>query len=57
MNINPTIYPRSLEQKIGFDGVRRLICENCKSTLGIELVKNMQFSTDFDFIKIALVAH
>jgi DNA mismatch repair protein MutS2 len=54
MNINPTIYPRSLEQKIGFDGVRRLICENCKSTLGIELVKNMQFSTDFDFIKMHL---
>lgn len=54
MTINPTIYPSSIEQKIGFDGVRSLIKENCKSTLGADLVKAMKFSTDFEEIKTHL---
>jgi DNA mismatch repair protein MutS2 len=50
MNITPILYPRTLEHKIGFDSVRRLISENCKSSLGVALVENMQFSTDFELV-------
>jgi DNA mismatch repair protein MutS2 len=54
MNLTPTIYPGSLEHKIGFDGVRRLISENCKSSLGAALVADMKFSTDFSLVSTLL---
>ena len=40
------IYPKSFEQKIGFDEIRRLLGEMCLSTLGKEKVDEMTFSDD-----------
>ena len=40
------IYPKNFEQKIGFDEIRRLLREQCLSTLGKEKVDEMAFSDD-----------
>ena len=44
------IYPKSFEQKIGFDEIRRLLRERCLSTLGKEMVDQMSMSTRADSI-------
>ena len=44
------IYPKSFEQKIGFDEIRRLLRERCLSTLGKEMVDQMSMSTHADSI-------
>lgn len=43
-------YPQNFEEKIGFDKIRGLICDQCLSTLGSERVAGMQFQTSFDTI-------
>jgi len=42
------LYPKNYEFKIGFDKIRELIKSNCISSLGISLVEQLTFLTDFD---------
>ncbi len=44
------LYPQHFEQKIDFTTVRQLLRDKCISTLGIELVDNIQFSSNFSEI-------
>ncbi len=44
------IYPKNFESKIGFDEIRRLLKEQCLSTLGKEKVDNMAFSDEADIV-------
>jgi DNA mismatch repair protein MutS2 len=48
--VNKMIYPDSFEEKIGFDQIRQLIEAGCSSSLGIEKVKEMAFSTNYESI-------
>lgn len=48
------IYPQNFEQKTGFDKIRRLIAEQCLSSLGRERVEEMSFSSDYRFISALL---
>lgn len=50
------IYPENFESKIGFDRIRNLLREKCLSSLGIEKVDNISFSTDFEEISEKLSA-
>ena len=50
------IYPENFETKIGFDRIRRLLSEKCLSPMGLEMVENIQFLYDFDFISHKLSA-
>ena len=45
------IYPESLENKIGFDGVRNMIASHCSNELGEIKCREMAFSSDFNSIK------
>ena len=42
------IYPKNYEAKVGFDEIRRLLKEQCLSTLGKEKVDEIIFSADAD---------
>ncbi|WP_053404077.1 endonuclease MutS2 [Persicobacter sp. CCB-QB2] len=42
------LYPRSFEEKLGFDRIRSIIKENCLSPLGMAYVEKMRFSKNFD---------
>ena len=44
------IYPKNYEAKIGFDEIRRLLKEQCLSTLGKEQVDEIAFCTDADAV-------
>ncbi|WP_407654621.1 endonuclease MutS2 [Catalinimonas niigatensis] len=44
------LYPKNLEDKIGFDSVRELVKSHCSSTLGTAYVDKMNFSDDFSLI-------
>lgn len=44
------IYPKTFEQKIGFDKIRLLLKERCLCTLGKEETDNITFSDDSDVI-------
>ena len=44
------LYPANIEQKIGFDQIRRLLKERCLSTLGAEKVDAMAFSDKKDVV-------
>ena len=44
------IYPKDFESKIGFDAIRSLLLDYCKSRLGKEEVAGMSFSTDYDVV-------
>ena len=44
------LYPKNLEEKIGFDTVRELIKSHCSSTLGTAYAERMNFSDDFSRI-------
>ncbi|MBR5843818.1 MAG: Smr/MutS family protein [Bacteroidaceae bacterium] len=48
------IYPDNFEQKIGFDQIRRMLQEQCLSTLGRDLIDDIAFMTDYDAILTAL---
>ncbi len=49
------IYPESIEAKIGFDSVRRMVADACLSSLGRAKSDEMKFSNDFDQIKNRLL--
>ncbi len=44
------IYPKNFESKVGFDEIRRLLKDQCLSTLGKEKVEEMTFSAQADQI-------
>ena len=44
------IYPTHFEQKIDFTTIRQLLKDKCISTLGIEKVDEIHFSSNFDEI-------
>ncbi len=45
------IYPESFEHKVGFDSIRTRLEQNCLSTLGLEYVRDMSFSSDFGCVQ------
>lgn len=42
----PTLYPHSIEQKLGFDSIRRDLSDRCVSSMGKEHAASMEFSSD-----------
>lgn len=44
------LYPENIEQKIGFDTVRKLLAEACISPLGRSFVEKVRFSENFELI-------
>ncbi|MDX1902662.1 MAG: endonuclease MutS2 [Thermonemataceae bacterium] len=44
------LYPKNLEQKLGFDKIRLLLEELCLSNLGQSYIEKMRFSDDYDLI-------
>lgn len=44
------LYPRDIEEKIGFDKIRQLLKNHCISTLAQEEIEQIAFSCDFDAI-------
>lgn len=50
------IYPESFERKIGFVSVRDSIARNCVSPLGVAMIDEMSFMTDFPSIENELHA-
>lgn len=46
-----TIYPNSIEQKIGFDIVRNIVSGMCISSLGKAKCSKMEISSDFEIVK------
>lgn len=48
------IYPDNYEHKTGFDEIRQMLCDRCICPLGIGLVQEMEFDTDFDSIECKL---
>ncbi|MDJ1496922.1 endonuclease MutS2 [Cytophagaceae bacterium DM2B3-1] len=44
------LYPKNLEQKLGFDQIREWIKQECSGTLGKAFVEKMRFSNDYDMI-------
>ncbi|MCF0198602.1 MAG: hypothetical protein HUK02_04670 [Bacteroidaceae bacterium] len=45
------LYPKNVEQKIGFDEIRTLLKGHCISRLGVERVDNLHFITDADVLR------
>jgi DNA mismatch repair protein MutS2 len=45
------VYPKTFENKIGFDRIRRFLSEKCLCELGRERVESMEFCSDFQSIK------
>jgi len=45
------IYPHTIEQKLGFDKLRKRLEELCSSELGREWVGNMRFSNNFRLVE------
>lgn len=45
------IYPNTFEQKIGFDSIRQHLNDYCLSELGQQRVRDMAFSTDYNYVK------
>ena len=48
------VYPENFETKIKFDKIRQLISNNSLSDMGRELVDNITFSSDADWIRTSL---
>ncbi len=48
------IYPHNLEEKLGFDQIRRLLAGKCLSSLGKEHTETMTFSSDYEQIHLQL---
>lgn len=44
------LYPKNIEQKIGFDKIRELIADQCVSSLGRAFVEKIRFSDDYKII-------
>lgn len=45
------VYPKNLEEKLGFDKIRELLKTACISTLGQAYVDKIKFSTKFDLVQ------
>ena len=45
------LYPKNIEQKLGFDKIRELLRMRCVSTLGQEYVDKIRFSDDYEIVK------
>jgi DNA mismatch repair protein MutS2 len=45
------LYPKNLEQKLGFDRIRELLSEACVSPLGRAFVEKIRFSDNYDLIQ------
>lgn len=45
------IYPNTFEQKIGFDSIRQHLNDYCLSELGQQRMRDMAFSTDYNYVK------
>lgn len=50
------IYPKNIEQKIGFDTVRQLVEAKCLSSLGRDKCADMQCSSDYNDVRRRLQA-
>ena len=48
------IYPDNFEQKTGFDEIRRMLSDRCICPLGMQLVDEMKFQTDYGTVGKAL---
>ena len=48
------IYPDNFEQTTGFDEIRQMLADRCICPLGMQLVDEMQFQTDFQPVEKAL---
>lgn len=48
------IYPNNFEHKTGFDTIRQMLSDRCICPLGIQLVDEMQFQTDYQTVEKAL---
>ena len=48
------IYPDSFEHKTGFDEIRQMLADRCICPLGVHLVEEMQFQTDYQAVSMAL---
>lgn len=48
------IYPKNIENKLGFDQIRERLKNNCLSALGKNKVDQIRFMTRYDLIKIYL---
>jgi len=46
-----SLYPKNIEEKLGFDQVRNLLEEKCLSNLGVEAIDKMRFSSDYQLIE------
>ena len=44
------LYPKNIEEKLGFDKIRVLLKDKCLSSLGTDMVDKMRFSFDFEMI-------
>lgn len=44
-------YPKSIEAKIGFESVRRMVSDSCLSSLGKTKCAEMAFSNDFEYVR------
>ena len=48
------IYPENFEHKTGFDEIRQMLADRCICPLGVQLVEQMQFQTEFQAVEKAL---
>ena len=48
------IYPDNFEHKTGFDEIRQMLADRCICPLGVQLVEEMRFQTEFQPIERAL---
>lgn len=49
-----SVYPENFETKIGFDKIRELIKSRCLSSLGKELVDEIEFYTNYEYLSDTL---
>lgn len=45
------LYPKNIEEKIGFDQIRQLLADRCLSTLGEKTIEKMQFGSDLSLVR------
>ncbi|MFN3316734.1 MAG: endonuclease MutS2, partial [Raineya sp.] len=44
------LYPKNIEQKIGFDKIRQMLADLCLSNLGESYLEKMRFTDDYELI-------
>ena len=45
-----SLFPKNIEQKLGFDEIRRLLTDGCKCTIGKEKIAQIEFSNNVETI-------